>query len=167
MDLVDHPGSLNVVGFVNPGPGADRVGKLFFVSRPELKNGDAHEARFGEIDLVQAIAEVVAAEGHDRARSRDVLLQFLLEAGEFRVSAESLGYVLPRLFDRSERVKSAETKYVRRTCDGLKSEPVDRNLGAPIAPHNFCFRLFVCRFLAGTEISAIEEKRVGCDPGFR
>ena len=147
MDLVDHPGSLNVVGSINPGPGADRVGKLFFVARPELKNGDAHEARFGEIDLVQAIAEVVAAEGHDRARSRDVLLQFLLEAGEFRVSAESLGYVLPRLFDCCERVKSAEIKYVRRTRDGLKSDPVDRNLCAPIAPHNFCFRLLVCCFL--------------------
>jgi len=26
MDLVDHPGSLNVVAFINPGPGADRAG---------------------------------------------------------------------------------------------------------------------------------------------
>ncbi|OLD83333.1 MAG: hypothetical protein AUF67_01255 [Acidobacteria bacterium 13_1_20CM_58_21] len=83
------------------------------------------------------------------------------------MSAESLGYVLPRLFDCCERVKSAEIKYVRRTRDGLKSDPVDRNLCAPIAPHNFCFRLFVCRFLAGNEISAIKEKRVGSDSGFR
>src|SRR2546421_12749128 len=84
MDLVDHPRSLNVVGFINPGPGADRVGKLFFIAQPELKNGDTHEARFGEIDLVQAIAEVVAAEGHDLAGSREVRLQRLLEAGELR-----------------------------------------------------------------------------------
>src|SRR3989440_12904877 len=124
MDLVDHRGSLNVVGFINPGPGADRVGKLFFVARPELKNGDANEARFSELDLVQAITKVIAAEGHDRARCRDVLLQLLLKAGEFGVSVESLGHICPRLFDRRERVESVEIKYVGRTCDGLQSKPV-------------------------------------------
>src|SRR5205807_8774534 len=52
VDLIDHPGSLDVVGFMNPGPGAERLGKLVFVAWPELINGDANVASFGEVDLV-------------------------------------------------------------------------------------------------------------------
>src|SRR6266446_4077393 len=113
---------------MSPRAGAERVGKFVFVPRPELKNGDANVASFGEVDLVKVIAEVVAAEGHDRARGGDEFLQLLLEAGDFRISAEPLGRVRPRLFDFREGLESIEVQHVRRTRGGLKSEPVDRNL---------------------------------------
>lgn len=95
MDPVNHPRRLDVVGIVNLGPGADRLGKLFIVTRPELKERNTNEECIGKVDLVQPIAEVVAAEGHDRSRCRDVLLQLFLEAGQFRVSAESLSTSVP------------------------------------------------------------------------
>ena len=136
VDLIDHPGSFDVVGFMNPGARTERIGEFVFVAWPELKNGDANVARFGEVDLVEVIAQVVAAEGHDRARGRNEFLQLLLEAGDFRISAEPFGYVRPRLFDFRECVESIEVKHVRRTCGGLEGEPVDRNLCVRIAAGN-------------------------------
>src|SRR5438552_16652211 len=167
MDLVDHPGSLDVVGFMNPGARTERIGEFVFVAWPELKNGDANVARFGEVDLVEVIAQVVAAEGHDRARGGDEFLQFLLEGDEFRISVKSFGYVRSGPFDFRECVESIEVKHVRRTCGGVESEPIDRNLCVRIAPRNIPFRLGVGRFLAGNKIRAIEEKRVRSDSGFR
>ncbi|PYT41087.1 MAG: hypothetical protein DMG45_14835 [Acidobacteria bacterium] len=128
MNLVDHPRSLDVVGFMSSGPGPERVGKFVFVARPELKNGNAHVASFSKVDLVKMIAEVIAAEGHDRARGGYEFLQFLLEVGDIGIGAEPFGHVGPRFFNFCECVESIEVKHVRRTCCGLQCQPIDRNL---------------------------------------
>src|SRR6266481_109416 len=167
VDLVDHPGSLAVVGFMSSGARTEGIGEFVFVAWPELINTNAHIASLGEVDLVEAIAEVIAAEGHDRARGGDEFLQFLLEGGEFRISVKSFGYVRSGLFDFRECVESIKVKHVRRTCGGLESEPVDRNLCGCIAVCNVRFRLRVGRFLAGNKIRAIEEKCVRSDSSFR
>src|SRR5215472_11602224 len=165
--LVDHPRGINVVGFIHPGAAAHRIRKFFFISGAELKNRNAYVICLRQVNLVQAVAQIVAPKGECSPRGGNQICKLLLEYCDFGMRIEPLRKVRPRTLDIREIVESVEIKDVWRPRYGLQRAPVNWNLRVRITLHDFRFGLLVKGFLPRDQVRAIKQQSARRYTSFR